>query len=371
MTVSRRKFLGWLGAAGLGVGLGRKSHAATNHHFTGYPDGKAVLFDATRCIGCRKCEAACNQVNELPKPEKPFDDLTILEQMRRTTHKEFTVVNRYTDTRARVPVFRKIQCNHCLEPACASACFVKAFTKTPTGAVVYDPSVCVGCRYCMVACPFEIPTYEYDEPLTPRIRKCTMCYPRQLEGKLPGCVEICPKEALTYGRRDDIIKIAHQRIEAFPGRYLDHVYGEREMGGTSWLYLTGVPYTQIGMRDDLGITPAPELTSGALAAVPVVVGLWPVLLTGIYAMTKRKEKVAEEEKQVAVGQALEQAKAEADAKLQAALVKAEKEKNRAVETEVKKAIEAAAKAAQAKEAAQANEAAEAEKAEEAETEEDA
>ena len=263
--MQRRKFLGLLGAAGLASATvsATTAQAAGAKHFEGYPDSFGVLHDTTRCIGCRKCEAACNTVNKLPKPAKPFDDLKVLDTERRTTEAAYTVVNRYQTDKGQQ--FRKIQCNHCQEPACASACFVRAFKKNPDGSVTYDASVCVGCRYCMMACPFNVPAYEYDEPLTPRVMKCTMCHPQIESGELtmPGCVGACPKEALVYGRRKDILKIAHARIEAFPGRYVDHVYGESEMGGTNWLYLSGVPFNQIGMREDLGVTSAPELTSGA------------------------------------------------------------------------------------------------------------
>ena len=307
--MQRRTFLGMLGAACVGASLPAGAEAA-GKEFKGYPGSKGVLFDATRCIGCRKCEAACNKVNKLPEPEKKFDDLSVLDTKRRTDAKTFTVVNKYGGPKN--PVFRKSQCNHCLEPACASACFVKAFKKLPNGAVVYDESVCVGCRYCMVACPFEIPTYEYDEPLTPRVMKCTMCAPRLAEGKLPGCVEDCPKEALVFGERDELIKIARERIRRNPDRYVDHIYGEDEMGGTSWLYLSGVPFKEIGMREDLGTKSAPELTAGALAAVPMVAGLWPVLLGGIYAVSKRNSKIADEERKEAVDNALARASAEAE-----------------------------------------------------------
>jgi formate dehydrogenase iron-sulfur subunit len=342
MSISRRKFLGWMGAAGLAGTIGTSARAASNMTFKGYPDSMAVLHDITRCIGCRKCEAACNMVNDLPAPEKPFDDLTVLAQERRTTAKAYTVVNQFE---APKPFFVKKQCNHCLEPACASACFVKAFTKTPEGAVVYNEKVCVGCRYCMMACPFEIPAYEYDNPFSPRIRKCTMCHPRVIQGQLPGCVEACPTEALVFGKRTDLLRVARQRIGDLPQRYVDHIYGEHEMGGTSWLYLSGKPFAQAGMREDLGTTAAPELTKGALGAVPMVVGLWPVLLTGIYAIGKRKDKIAAQEQRQAVEAAVAQTRDEARAQLKAALDKAEQEKQAAVAGEVKKALEASAKAA--------------------------
>ena len=211
--------------------------------------------------------------------------------------------------------------------------------KTKTGAVVYDASVCVGCRYCMIACPFEIPTYEYDKALSPRIMKCTMCHPRVVKGKLPGCVEACPNEALTFGKRNDLINIARERIRRYPDRYVNHIYGEHEMGGTSWLNISGVPFKHLGMREDLGVTPAPELTAGALGAVPIVVGLWPVLLTGIYAISKRKERIARAEQEQAVAAALTQAREKGEAKLSEALEKAEVKNRTAIEAAVKKALE--------------------------------
>jgi hypothetical protein len=170
-----------------------------------------------------------------------------------------------------------------------------------------------------------------------------MCQPRLLEGKLPGCVEACPKEALTFGKRTDLIKLARARIDKYPDLYLDHIYGEKEMGGTSWLYLSPVPFTQLGMRDDLGHVSAPELTSGALAAVPVVAGVWPVLLTGIYAVSKRKDRVAMEEQKHAVAAAVTATSEKADAKLKDELAKAEKNHKRALDNEVKKAVAAAKK----------------------------
>ncbi len=346
MSMTRRQLLGWLGAAGAGAVLGTPARAAGNRSFPGHPEYIGVLHDSTRCIGCRKCEAACNQVNNLPPPAKPFDDLTVLDKPRRTDARTFTVVNRYAGPGG--PLFRKNQCNHCLEPACVSVCFVRAFTKTKSGAVIYDPSLCVGCRYCMMACPFNIPAYEFSEPLTPRVRKCTLCYPRLQKGLLPGCVEACPKEALTFGKRDELLKIARHRIQKYPSRYQDHIYGEHEMGGTNWLYLAGVPFAQVGLRQDLGTTPAPRLTAGALATVPMVVALWPVLLTGIYAINKRRDQIARREKEEAVAATLAQAKAEGEAKVAQAWEQAEKDKERAVEQAVKRALEEALERAAAK-----------------------
>ena len=206
------------------------------------------------------------------------------------------------------PVFKKMQCMHCKEPACASACFVKAFTKTPEGAVVYNPSVCVGCRYCMVACPWNMPTYEFDK-LIPYVKKCHMCHPHIKAGKvqLPACVNACPMEALMWGKREDLVKLAWERISKAPSKYVQHLYGEREMGGTNWMYISGAPFGQIGMRDDLGRTSAPELTAGALALVPMIACLWPVLLGGIYNITKWREREAQQAQDEAVRQAVAKA----------------------------------------------------------------
>jgi Fe-S-cluster-containing dehydrogenase component len=345
--MKRRNFLGLMGAAGVSAAFATKAQAAGNVHFEGYPGSKGVLFDAVRCIGCRKCEQGCNEVNNLPAPAKPFDDLTVLDTPRRTQNEEFTVVNKYEQADG-APVFRKIQCMHCLEPSCASACFVAAFAKQPSGAVTYDESVCVGCRYCMVACPFEIPTYSYEDPITPKVIKCDLCDANIKAGKIeiPGCVNKCPKEALVYGERDELIKIARNRIEAAPEKYVDHIYGEREMGGTSWLYLSGVPFTQIGMRDDLGVQSGPELTSGALSVVAMVPALWPLLLAGLYGVTKRTDKINKKEKAEAVAEAIATTQEQARADLKAAMDRAQADKEATVKREVAKALEEAAKAAE-------------------------
>ena len=346
MGISRRNFLGFVGAAGIGAASAKKARAAGHGHFEGYPDSVGVLHDASLCVGCRSCEAACNKVNNLPAPDKPFTDLAVLDEKRRTTSKAYTVVNRYDNVKnpSGGPMFRKNQCNHCLEPACASVCFVKALRKTKEGPVTYDESVCVGCRYCMIACPFSIPAYSYDSAFDPKVIKCTMCYPRIKEGKLPGCVESCPTEALKFGKREELLNLARERLLKHPEKYINHIYGEREMGGTSWLYISPVPFKDTGLREDLGITPAPEFTAGALSGVPLVAALWPVLLTGIYAMTKRKEKVAENEKVEAVKQAEKKAMEMADARIAKAKEEANKERGRIIQIAVKDALAEAEKA---------------------------
>lgn len=329
----RRKFLTMLAAGGAGAAAcPAAAQAASTQDFSGHPDAYGVLHDSTLCIGCRKCEEGCAKVNDLPKPERPYDDLGVLEQKRRTDFTTYTVVNKYQVEGREKPIFRKFQCNHCQEPACANACFVKAFKKNLDGPVTYDPSVCVGCRYCMIACPFYVPTYDYKNAWDPLVYKCTMCAPRIKEGKLPGCVEACPKGALIFGNRNELLRLAWDRIRSNPGMYYEHVYGEHEAGGTNWLYINAVSPQELGLPA-VGKTSAPELTSGALGSVAMVAGIWPVLLGGAYAVTKRKEKVAKEERDEAVQSALDKAREEAQVKLDAAVAKAAKEHESALAKE--------------------------------------
>jgi Fe-S-cluster-containing dehydrogenase component len=288
-------------AAASGASLVGKSQLAKGvEDFTGYPDRFGVLSDLTRCVGCRTCEAACNEVNQLPPPKIPFEDQSVFENIRRTDTNAYTVVNRYPNPKqGGLPIYVKHQCRHCDEPACASACLVRAFTKTPEGAVSYNKGVCIGCRYCMTACPFYVPAYEYNDPFSPEIRKCTMCYDTRIsKGGIPACVEACPMEAMTFGKRSDLIKLARKRIMEHPDRYIDHIYGEHEVGGTDWLYISGVPFEQLGFATDLGTKPYPELTRGFLSMVPAVLVIWPALLGGIYMFTQHREQGDEEEEEI-------------------------------------------------------------------------
>ena len=129
-----------------------------------------VLVDTTLCVGCRSCEAACNKVNGLPKPDRSFDDDSVLEEVRDTSPTAYTVVNKYTVDKG-VEITRKQQCMHCVEPACSSACIIKAMEKRSNGAVTYRADLCLGCRYCMVACPFNVPKFEFSKA-SPLIKKC-------------------------------------------------------------------------------------------------------------------------------------------------------------------------------------------------------
>lgn len=224
-------------------------------------DRMGVLVDTTVCVGCRKCEWACKNAHDMPSGDlMSYEDRSVFEKSRRPDHTALTVVNEYPNLKkSEIPYDVKVQCMHCDHPACVSACIVGAFSKLENGSVVWDENKCIGCRYCMVACPFQIPTFEYHKAIEPRIMKCDFCIERTNEGLLPACVDMCPVEALTYGKRKDLIDIARKRIERNPDRYIDHILGEHEVGGTSWMYLAGTKFSDLEFPK-LGGDPAPGVS---------------------------------------------------------------------------------------------------------------
>ncbi len=239
---------------------------------------KAILIDVLRCIGCDLCKWACKEANDLPD----------------TDDQELNA-NTYTVVQERNGYYVRKQCMHCEDPACKSVCPVGAFTKDENGAVLYEESRCMGCRYCMLGCPFGVPKYTWDKPL-PYVKKCIFCAHRLKEGKLPACVEACPVEATHFGDRDEIIEMAKKRIEDNPNDYVKHIYGLEEVGGTSFLYISPVPFEELGFRADLMTDPFPMLTWKALKKVPDVVLFGGATLYGIYWITSRRDEVAEFER---------------------------------------------------------------------------
>jgi formate dehydrogenase iron-sulfur subunit len=247
--VTRRDFLKIAGTAtGTAAAAALAGPALASEHGPHLsPDRQGVLVDATVCIGCRRCEWACARQNNLPHGElDAYDDQTVFAQMRRPSSTAYTVVNRWTSPGSDKHLDLKVNCLHCERPACVSACIVGALEKNPRGPVTYDAAQCIGCRYCQVACPFQIPSYEYEKALTPRVMKCDLCAKRTLtDGKRPACVEMCPPEALVYGRRADLLELAENRIRMNPDRYEPSIYGQHEVGGTSWIYLLDRPHTEV------------------------------------------------------------------------------------------------------------------------------
>jgi formate dehydrogenase iron-sulfur subunit len=193
-------------------------------------------------------------------------------------------------------VFVRRFCMHCQEPTCASVCPVGALQKTAAGPVLYDPGKCMGCRYCMMACPFSVPKYEWNK-LLPKVKKCTMCAPRQAKGQQPGCTLVCPVQAGIFGERDELLKEAEKRLRDDPSKYFQHIYGKEEVGGTSVLYLSAVPFEQLGLPANLPNEPMPLLTYRVLSRIPSLVTLGGLLLGGIWWITNRREAVAKAEQE--------------------------------------------------------------------------
>jgi formate dehydrogenase iron-sulfur subunit len=243
-----------------------------------------LLIDTTRCIGCNACAEACKEANDLPREVEP-----------KLTARTWSIVENRND------VYVRRMCMHCEDPACASVCPVGALYKSEEGPVAYDESRCIGCRYCMVACPFGVPKYEWDSPL-PRVRKCIGCLGRVRDGKQPACAEVCPTGATLFGEREVLLADARQRLQANPKDYVQHIYGEREVGGTHVLFLAGVPFAQLGFPGTLPETEMPSLTWQALSKIPNVVTVGGVSLLGIWWIIHRRmtlERVAGESESAA------------------------------------------------------------------------
>lgn len=241
---------------------------------------KAMLIDLTMCIGCNSCQEACKKENGLPEGEERSLSSTA-----------------YTALEEHDGVFVRRMCQHCAEPTCVSVCPVGAFTKTPQGPVLYDESKCIGCRYCIQACPFQVPRYEWSSN-NPRVQKCRFCAERIVRGLQPACAEACPTGATKFGDRDDLVREAYTRIKAEPGKYVDRVYGLEEVGGTSILYISSVPFEQLGFKTQLQKSALPMLTWNALSKIPGVVGVGGVLLYGIWWITNRRTEVQQLERKL-------------------------------------------------------------------------
>ena len=242
---------------------------------------KAILYDSTLCIGCKACEGGCAERWGLPYNDK------IAAEEKISAHK-LTAVETHGER------FSRRLCMHCAEPTCVSVCPVGALQKTSLGPVVYDAEKCMGCRYCIQACPFQVPTYEWNQRL-PKMRKCDMCYERQSQGKQAACAEVCPTGATKNGDRDQLLAEARQRMAEKPGQYYGKIYGVKEVGGTSVLYLSAVPFEQIGLRTGMPQEALPDLTWRVLELTPDVVSTGSVLLGGIWWITNRRGEVARKE----------------------------------------------------------------------------
>jgi formate dehydrogenase iron-sulfur subunit len=285
MSLGRRGFFKVLGVTGVSLTLGKELRAIPKKENT--IEFSGVLYDSTKCAGCQTCEVSCAEANGLPAPVDTIQAGAI----RKTDESHRTVVNEYNTSKGEAYV--KKQCMHCNEPACVAACLTQALYKTDEGPVIWRGNKCMGCRYCMISCPFDVPKFEFNST-NPKIEKCNMCFDRLKEGKVPACVETCPAEALIFGTRRELIKEARKRIVENPDQYVDHIYGENEAGGTGFLYLSGVSFDELGFNPSIQSKSYPELSKGFLYSVPTVFVLWPAILLGIREATKDKHSKTEE-----------------------------------------------------------------------------
>jgi len=243
---------------------------------------RAILIDVTKCQGCEQCVAACIEANELDERRAAIDRVATPDGL---SANRFSTIAPIGEGR-----FARLACMHCVEPSCVSACLVGGLTKTDDGPVRYDPTKCIGCRYCMLACPFHIPRYQWDRT-TPFIRKCDMCADRLERGGSPACVEACPHGALDFGDRNELRREAHRRIDAHPDRYLDHVWGEDEFGGTCVLYVSDVDLGALAWPDDAA-APIPTLTEPLISKTPHIGLSVAGLLLGISWIVRRRDEIA-------------------------------------------------------------------------------
>jgi formate dehydrogenase iron-sulfur subunit len=244
----------------------------------------AILVDVTKCIGCEKCVEACIKKNDLNLERSYFD--------RETSRDGLSADRLLSIKKIDIDRFARYSCMHCLDPACVSACIVGGITRSKEGPVIYDPDKCIGCRYCMLACQFHIPRYEWNNT-KPFMKKCNMCYDRIKENKLPACVEACPQKAIIFGERNKLLKHAYSIINSNRNKYLHHVWGQKEYGGTSVLFISDIDLTKMGWPSK-PVMPVPEHTEPLIEKTPVIGLTVGGFLVGLNWIIKRKNELAAE-----------------------------------------------------------------------------
>jgi Fe-S-cluster-containing dehydrogenase component len=288
MSINRRQFLRGVaaggGAAAVTTVTGGEAEAFQRAPKPRPPEAFGLLYDSTLCVGCKACVSGCKRANDMPvdiSPDQRGWNEGTWDTAKDLSARTLNVIKVYQngdmaekDREENGYAFIKRQCLHCVDPSCVSCCPVSAMTKDPeTGIVSHDPDRCIGCRYCVYACPFQVPKYDFEGPFG-QIHKCQLCKHRLAEGELPGCADSCPTGATLFGRFKDLREEAQRRLNLKPGdtyayprgdingkygpynppnakvvnaAYLPEVYGETVLGGTQALYLAGVPFDKLGL----------------------------------------------------------------------------------------------------------------------------
>ena len=336
MAINRRDFLKFSAGTGLMLTAGATSGRASEAPKLP-PEAVGILYDATLCIGCMSCMVNCKKANaepggalfhkdtagqipyEFPLTDKIYDAPT------RLSSKTLCIIKAYRDgdpakaEEKGAPAFSFIKnhCLHCIEPACVAVCPVAALQKQKdTGIVTYNKTKCFGCRYCQVACPFGIPMYEFEKA-SPSVVKCQLCNHRYAQGKYSACCEFCPTGASIFGRVEDLREEAKRRLALKPGdayaypvhhvkgdkrteqevaKYVDHVYGLDEAGGTQYLFLAGVDFDKLGFNPKITNQVYPDFTWDYVSHVPALIGTLLVAGTVTRLVTQRIEKNKTNEK---------------------------------------------------------------------------
>jgi Fe-S-cluster-containing dehydrogenase component len=297
MSFGRRTLLKGLAVVGAASAVPAAAEASSERKYHRKPDDVGMLYDTTLCVGCRACVTKCKEANELPydKVEMNGAIYDAPDRLNGTTKNVIQVA----DVGEGKWAFMKAQCMHCVDPACVSVCMAHALHKSAGGVVAYKPATCVGCRYCQVGCPFDVPKFEWTKAL-PLIVKCELCRHRakpEATGALsvanPACCEVCPREAVIYGTVADLQAVAKKRMETHPEKYNPDVYGLDDGGGTQVMYMTakGIEFGKLGLPD-LGHEPLPATAE----KVGHTVYKWfaaPTLLYGFLAYTIYKNQKKE------------------------------------------------------------------------------
>lgn len=282
MSINRRNFLK-VSAISMGTFMGSSKIVSASSGKDDFSQTYSMLNDSTKCIGCRACQSACKNYRgfSVTGEDKKHDMPLELNAKNLTLIKLYKEGDKFS--------FVKRQCMHCNDPACVSACPVSALVKQDNGVVTYDKDKCIGCRYCMMACPFDVPTFEYNKTF-PVIMKCDFCKELLAEGKTTECARVCPTGAITFGKREEMLKEAKRRIKSEPDKYINHIYGEKEVGGTSVLYLSSVPFEKLGLQT-FDYEPVPDMAEsiqhGIFKYFIPPVALYGAL--GIYSLISKKK----------------------------------------------------------------------------------